>query len=136
MPVSRSIILGPWDPDSQQLYNTIAATLRDFGIEVIEALGDSGPKLQYAILKGIQSSDFVVADVSQQNPNVMYEIGLAQGMKKPTILLVSRKSKGIPADLEGSLFVVYDSERPESLREALSWRLKQSVGELLVPVAS
>jgi nucleoside 2-deoxyribosyltransferase len=135
MQTSRSIILSPWDPDSQQLRDTIAATLRDFGVEVIELRG-SGPELQYAILKGIQSSDFVVADVSQQNPNVMYEIGLAQGMKKPTILLISLNSKGIPFDLEGSLFVVYDSERPESLREALSWRLKQSVGELLVPVAS
>ena len=133
MQTLRSIILSPWGPDYQQLHETIAATLRDFGVEVIE-LGDSGTELQYAILKGIQSSDFVVADVSQQNPNVMYELGLAQGMKKPTILLVSLNSKGIPSDLEGSLFVVYDSERPESLREALGWRLKQWVGELPVAI--
>jgi len=135
MQTSRSIILAPWDPNFQQLRDIVSDTLRQFGIEVIE-LPYSGPSLQYAIVKGIQSSDFVVADVSQQNPNVMYELGLAQGMKKPTILLVSRNSKGIPSDLEGSLFVVYDSEHPDSLREALGWRLKQSVGELLVPVAS
>ncbi|MGH9430468.1 MAG: hypothetical protein ACRD3T_02890 [Terriglobia bacterium] len=121
---NRAIIITPWEPASNQLRETITRTLRESDIEVLEPRMSTS-SLPYAITRGIESSDFVVADVSQQNPNVMYELGLAHGLKKPTILLVDRKSNAIPSDLVGSLFVVYDSEDPDSLQDTLRRRLRQ-----------
>lgn len=131
MTKNRAIIITPWETTSDQLRGIITRTLRESDIDVLEPLEQTS-SLSYAVTRGIESSDFVVADVSQQNPNVMYELGLAHGLKKPTILLVDRKSRTVPSDLAGSLFVVYDSDDPESLQDTLRRRLRQFVQGQLV----
>jgi predicted nucleotide-binding protein len=51
----------------------------------------------------------IIADVSQQNPNVFYELGFAHALRKPTILLFNSKSgSGLPSDLDGLQYIAYD----------------------------
>jgi nucleoside 2-deoxyribosyltransferase len=68
-----------------------------------------GAGLTLSILDGIREADLIIADVSEQNPNVMYELGFAHALRKPAIHLINIKSStGIPSDLEGLDYVVYD----------------------------
>ncbi len=52
----------------------------------------------------IKQADLIVADVTDANPNVMYEIGFAKAQKKP-IVLIAEGSRSIPLDL-ASFFVL------------------------------
>src|SRR5438105_912049 len=50
------------------------------------------------IFSAVESADFMVAVVSEENGNVYYEIGLAHCQKKPVVLLTS-ETKALKFDL-------------------------------------
>ena len=59
----------------------------------------------------LAQSDCIIADISDQNPNIFFELGLAQAMGKG-MLLISRKQaiREIPFDLQGFRVIVYDDD--------------------------
>ncbi|MDD5529165.1 MAG: hypothetical protein PHX21_03965 [bacterium] len=66
------------------------------------------------VCKEIQETDFSVFDITERNPNVMLEVGLAFGFGKEVILLNNPKyaeelKKNYPIDLSGILIVQYDA---------------------------
>src|SRR5579862_1123040 len=54
----------------------------------------AGHPLISPILEGIESSEFVVADITYLNPNVVYEVGFAIGSQKRVFLLRNRLEDG------------------------------------------
>lgn len=62
------------------------------------------------ILAMLRSCSVVIADLSDQNPNVFYELGLAHAMEKPTVL-VSENLHSVPFDLRSRRVIVY-GDRP------------------------
>lgn len=58
----------------------------------------------------IEKADLVIADVSDRNPNVMYELGFAQSLKKP-ILPIIQKGESIPFDIASIRTLIYDRNR-------------------------
>lgn len=63
------------------------------------------------IQKAICESDLILCEMSERNPNVFYELGLAHAIGKPAIL-ISRKEEDIPFDLRHIRVVIYDYTRP------------------------
>jgi hypothetical protein len=66
------------------------------------------------VCKEIQETDFSVFDITERNPNVMLEVGLAFGFGKEVILLnnpayAEELKKGYPIDLSGVLIVQYSA---------------------------
>ena len=69
-----------------------------------------------AITDAVRSSDFIVVDVTRQNPNVFYELGFAHALRKPTILIASSEATGaLPSDLAGFQYIVYEPSNLRSL---------------------
>lgn len=62
----------------------------------------------------------IIANISNRNPNVCYELGIAHMMGKPTILLC-RKGMEAPFDLQQKYIIFYDSEEElsDKLHDAL-----------------
>lgn len=60
------------------------------------------------IVKGIIEAKIVIAEVTEQNPNVYYELGYAHALDKPTILLAERGKKP-PFDISGYRHLFYDN---------------------------
>jgi hypothetical protein len=60
------------------------------------------------IVKGIVDATIVIAEVTEQNPNVYYELGYAHARDKPTILLAER-GKTPPFDISGYRHLFYDN---------------------------
>jgi hypothetical protein len=58
------------------------------------------------IWHGINGADFVIADITGRNPNVLYELGIAHTLAKP-VLIVSRNAADIPIDLSTRRVIVY-----------------------------
>lgn len=69
------------------------------------------------IKRRIRESAFVIADVSTLNPNVLFELGFAQGCGKPTII-ICKKDEKLPFDVSGMNVIFYN---PLLIRELNEW---------------
>lgn len=90
--------------------NLIQAALNAASIECIR--GDMIPrvgKLSENIVKQIQTTGLVLADISVPNANVFYELGIADTIGRDVILLYEANAKqSIPADIQGAHYFAYD----------------------------
>jgi len=71
------------------------------------------------IIEAIRSADLLIADLSDTNPNVMYELGLAHTMGKPAII-ITQDLHSSPFDVRHFRMILYDRSRlVKDLRSAL-----------------
>jgi hypothetical protein len=61
----------------------------------------------HGIVEKLRDSRIVLADITDRNPNVFYELGIRHSLKKGTII-VSRDGQ-VPSDLRGLWYVQYES---------------------------
>jgi hypothetical protein len=94
-----------------------SATASGFAAEVSKDLARPGP-IPDQIWHGIRRSDVVVADISGQNPNVFYELGLAHALGKE-VILIAQGSEQAPFDVSTARSLHYDRNDPSSLRTKL-----------------
>ena len=57
--------------------------------------------------RAIESADLIICDLSESNPNVMYELGYAHALQKP-VILISNQLANVPFDLRGVRYLRYD----------------------------
>ena len=70
------------------------------GLAVVRSDLDPTPgQLTTQIIRGIIASTVVVADLTGQNPNVYFELGVAQSFAKPLVLLVNQ-ARRLPFDVK------------------------------------
>ena len=60
------------------------------------------------ICKAIQESQYIIINISDQNPNVMFELGLAYGLNKKVFLIKDEKS-AVASDLKGLEYTQYSN---------------------------
>jgi HEPN domain-containing protein len=70
------------------------------------------------IRSAIQQSRICVADLTGSNPNVLYEVGYAQAIRKPIVLLAGEGAQ-LPFDIAHQRVIMYGDD-VESTRERLS----------------
>lgn len=63
------------------------------------------------IWQGINRSKVLVAELTNRNPNVFYELGLAHALNKPVVLVCSNESD-VPFDLQHIRVIYYDVTDP------------------------
>ena len=74
------------------------------------------------VQKSILEAHLILCDMSERNPNVFYELGLAHAIGRPVILIVHKK-EDIPFDLRHLRVTIYDSNVPEweeKLRQSIT----------------
>lgn len=106
----KAFVIMPFAPDFDEIYNLfIADALSEAGFEVFKA---DDMKSQQNILQDIVSaiinSNLIVADLTDSNPNVYYELGIAHALRKPVILL-TQAIDDLPFDLRSYRVVSYDT---------------------------
>ena len=72
-----AFILLPFSEAYEPVNRTVLEVLQELGLDTFRADYDvnAGARWANQITDAIQRADLVVADVSNQNPNVMYELG-------------------------------------------------------------
>jgi hypothetical protein len=121
------VILTPHDPVGTLIKNAIQQAMAKIEVNAL-LLEDYRPGAAWvkAVTDAIKFSAFIIVDISQQDPNVMYELGYAHALRKPTILLMSLDSKlPPPSDLEGILYITYDPKNLQSLKEEVAQSARQ-----------
>ncbi len=63
------------------------------------------------IWAGINSARVLVAELTNRNPNVLYELGLAHALNKP-VVLVSSNENDVPFDVKHVRLIYYDVNDP------------------------
>jgi hypothetical protein len=89
---------------------------------------DFFPAGSVMIRKAIITARLVVADCTGRNPNVFYELGMAQAMERPTILLVQR-AEDVPFDLRYMRYIAYQLT-PRGMKE-FEARFQEAVRSVL-----
>lgn len=114
----RCLLAIPYSGEFSHIRKIIAQALVEIGVDPIltEEMVTAGMTIIEAVQRAIERSDFVIADVSGQNANVMYELGYPHALGKPLFLILQRGREQIPADLRGFLFLVYNPSQLEVLK--------------------
>jgi len=106
----------------EEIRRLIANTLIEMNVEPVlwEDLSATAQSIAEALQSQIQRADFVIADLTATNPNVIFELGYAQALGKQTLIIVQREaSHTIPFNLSSHLYLSYDPDQLEQLRATL-----------------
>ena len=112
-------MLGPSGPEHRAATETVREALESANVEpmVLDDATPVGAMWSYEVSKAIESADIIIADVSQDNPNVLYELGYAHALRKPTLLLLSTNRSGsLPFDISSYQLATYDPADPSVLK--------------------
>jgi hypothetical protein len=86
----------------------IAPPLKTLGLSVLRADELAAPvPITDDIFASILSARLLVADCTERNANVFYEVGLAHALGKP-VVLVTQDTSGIPFDLAHIRYIRYE----------------------------
>lgn len=79
------------------------------------------------IKQSIKQSEIVIADLSELKPNVLYELGFADGIKKEVIQICSTQIDDLPFDVRNNNTISYSIGQTTVLRDVLIKCLRQII---------
>lgn len=88
--------------------------LREQGVKIVQdfALTEHSRVLRDEILEKIKSADIMIVDISDNNPNVLYELGYADALKMDSAIITKSTKEmetyGVPTDIDLKNRIQYD----------------------------
>ena len=118
-------VLTPFNDQFYNEYMTIRKVGEDLGFKCIRGdeeqfKGDIFPEM----LRYIVQARIIIGNINGRNPNVLYELGVAQALDKP-VILVSKEPKDLPIDIQSQRFLIYSDSN--ELSEQLKVELKKLI---------
>ena len=110
----------------------IRPAVEEVGLDCVR--GDEiyrGQSIVQDIWYSIRRARVIVAELTNRNPNVMYEVGLAHALSKP-IIFITRNQDDVPFDLRALRYLFYDPNDPfwgDNLRKELVSMLRKAIEE-------
>ena len=102
------------------LKHIITPSIEQLGYEVVRADKISEPGIiTTQIIQHIVESPLVVADLTERNPNVFYELALRHAIRKPLIQMI-KKGEAIPFDVAATRIIQFDIQDLDSVEQAKS----------------
>jgi hypothetical protein len=102
----------------QVLKHIITVPIEMLGYEVIRADKISEPGIITSqIIEYIVDSSLVIADLTERNPNVFYELALRHAIRKPLVQLI-KKGELIPFDVAATRIIQFDLHNLDSVEAA------------------
>jgi hypothetical protein len=107
--MASAFVIMPFGGDFDLIYTDfIKATLEATGYKVRRADDlDNHRAILKDIIAGISTADLVVADLTESNANVYYELGISHAFEKRVILLTQDVDE-LPFDIRGYRVIQYD----------------------------
>ena len=126
---------GLFDDIYREIY---APAIREAGLEPLRAddIYDNQPIIQ-DIKQAIRDAALVLAEVSDRNPNVNYELGMAHALEKEVVIVTAR-SEDVPSDYRHMRYIRYHSGGigwDRKLTDELTATLRTVLKRLNIPAA-
>lgn len=119
-------VMMPFGRESESIYwNLIKPVAENMGLTPLRAdqILASGMIIEQ-IRAAIRESRICVADVSTANANVLYELGLAEALGKP-VLLIAKTGSQPPFDIAGKRYIAYDGDSPAQASDKVSFAMNE-----------
>jgi hypothetical protein len=116
---------------SDDVHQTLSASCKALAVQPMRGDDVFTPTdILVDIWQSINVADFVIADITGRNPNVLYELGIAHTLAKP-VLIISQSAGDIPIDLSTRRVIIYgqtDSRWQETLEQKVSKAIQEIIG--------
>jgi hypothetical protein len=112
-----------WEVAAEVAADAVAAT--DFDCYWLKDVHAAG-RITDDIIRGLGDAAFCIADVSGDNPNVMWETGYAMALGKPTIL-IGQDIASLPFDLRSHRVVEYSTDNLADLKQKLATAVRDTL---------
>jgi hypothetical protein len=130
----RCCVFQPFDkgPYDKRYEDTVAPAIRAAGLEAYRVDRDDGAVIPVETLhEEIRSATICLADITTQNPNVMYELGFAIASGKDVVIMCSNRGHDrFPFDIQHRGIIPYSVESAsdfEKLKTDIINRIKALV---------
>jgi len=105
-----------WLPNVQRTIEAAAT-----GFQCTLSVDNAAPgNIMNQVWQEIRRSEVIVADLTGENANVFYEMGLAHALGKPIIMIKQKGTPRVPFDLSNHKYKEYDTADPGELQAWLS----------------
>jgi Tetratricopeptide Repeats-Sensor len=96
--------------------------------QTTEVIAEAG-NIRVDMFQMLIAADLVIADISIDNANVFYELGIRHGLRPKGTILLRFPTGGtdVPFDLKTDRYVAYDREHPEAAVDALANAIKSTI---------
>jgi hypothetical protein len=132
------IVFMPMLAGYERIRDTVKCAIERSGLAMRRlevALTDA--EWQWWLIANLPSASFAVVDVTDHNPFVMYELGLAHNRLLPALLIVDSRNERVPATVLGSPFLPYDGLAPHTCLDALAaWIADAAAACRALPLAA
>ena len=128
------LVLMPMFPEYGEVRSVVADSIASAGARMSrleEAVAD--PEWQWWLIEAVNRADFVLADVTDHNPFVSYELGLTHNRRLPSLLIVNARNDAVTATVRGSPFLVYDDASLTGFREELTTEVETMMAAVAEP---
>lgn len=100
-------VIMPFEEKLNEVYNAIAKALQEYGLSPLRAdrIFDTRP-IMISIMQKMGEAEVIIADVTDRNPNVFYELGMAH-VVKDKVILITQKMEDVPFDLRHFRHITY-----------------------------
>ena len=120
--VPHAFVIMPYAPEFDRVYtDLIVPALAGYDVARADTRLDERSIME-KIITGIRDADLLVADLTNTNANVMYELGIAHSLGKPTIMM-AQSAGSLPFDIRSYPVHEYRSDLAD--REAIVVHLQQ-----------
>lgn len=113
-------MLTPMAPEFAPVRQVIKEVLHEVSMLPIlfEEMGSVSDSVLHAIFSNLTTADLIIADLTGNDPNIMYEISFAHAWRKK-VVLIAQKGTDIPFELRGFIYIPYALDEPEGFRALL-----------------
>lgn len=119
-------VLTPFNDNYRDVYLTIKNVCFDLNLSCIRGDEEYIPNEIFPeMIRQIIKSRLIIANITGRNANVMYELGVAHALGKPTIV-VAQDFTDIPFDLNNKRIIIYKNENE------LARRLEASITDMFI----
>jgi len=115
----------PFHNSFDEVYSEIKSSLRiiGFGCTRADDIYANRP-IMNIIISEIMTAHFVIADLTDRNPNVFYEVGVAHSVRDiSNVILLSQSIEFVPFDLRHLPIIIYERDNLRSLTTRLTKRV-------------
>ena len=120
----------PFRSALNEVYDAVEEVTKYCGLTCIRADKIHGPRrITVDILNNIKQSRFLIADLTNRNANVFYEVGVAHALGKTVILLAQKKSD-VTFDVHDIRYIQYDPADIETLSRNLTQSIRSCISTI------
>jgi len=125
---NTAFVMMPFRRDLDNIYGEIKQTCIELDIICHRAdeLGVSKFILE-GIMEGICKSEILIIDLTTQNPNVFYEMGIVHSLRdKEAVIMIQQNDNNFPVDIQPWSVLQYDPRNLFKFKNDLQERMKSS----------